>query len=69
MNELFQWCVDLLVVWGNAIGMTYEEINIWIFVIIEPIVFFVMLIWIIKLKRDKSKMLTFIKPILKYSKV
>jgi len=31
-------------------GMTYKEINIWIFVIIEPIIFVIMLVWIIVLK-------------------
>lgn len=43
MNDLFYWCVRLLIDWANALGMTYEEINIWIFVIIEPIIFLAML--------------------------
>jgi hypothetical protein len=60
MNSLFDYCVHLLQVWGKFLHMTYEEINIWIFVIIEPIVFVVMLFVIIsqriritKLKREK----------------
>jgi hypothetical protein len=46
MNELFNWCVKVLVWLADVVGMTYEEVNIWIFVIIEPLVFLVML-WIL----------------------
>ena len=43
-NSLFKMCVHLLQHWGNLLHMSYEEINIWIFVIIEPVVFFIMLL-------------------------
>lgn len=46
MDTIFNWCVDFLIRLAKLTGMTYNEINIWIFVIIEPIVFFIML-WII----------------------
>ena len=46
MNKTFQWCVDILVFFAAKLHITYEAINIWIFVIIEPIVFFILL-WII----------------------
>ena len=46
MNKVFQWCVDILVYFAAKLHITYEAINIWIFVIIEPIVFFILL-WII----------------------
>ena len=42
MNETFKWCVKLLEIWAAKLHMTYEEINIWIFVIIEPIIFLFM---------------------------
>ncbi|MBK8954945.1 MAG: hypothetical protein IPM34_05230 [Saprospiraceae bacterium] len=51
INELFNWCVELLENWAAALGMTYEEINIWIFCIIEPIVFLLMLGYIIYLRK------------------
>ena len=51
MNEAFDFCVELLQNWAAALGMTYEEINIWIFVIIEPIVFVLMAVWIWRLRR------------------
>ena len=46
MNKIFQWCVDVLVYFAAKLHISYEAINIWIFVIIEPIVFFILL-WII----------------------
>ena len=51
MNSLFDYCVHLLQVWGKFCHMTYEEINIWIFVIIEPIVFIIMLFVLIAQRR------------------
>lgn len=45
-NNVFYWCVQFLASIANLIGMTYEEINIWIFCIIEPIIFILMCIWL-----------------------
>jgi len=61
MDTLFNWCVDVLVYGANILGMTYKEINVWVFVIIWPIVT-VLLIGIIvrqqimirKLLREKT---------------
>lgn len=38
MDKVFDWCVNVLLYWAGAIGITYKEINVWIFVIIWPIV-------------------------------
>lgn len=58
-DQIFDWCVALLINWANALGMTYNEINIWIFVILEPIVFLVMVFVIIwqyrKIKKLKNE--------------
>jgi len=35
---------------SNILGLSYKEINIWIFVIIEPIIFVFMFVWILTLK-------------------
>lgn len=51
MNKAFRWCVDFLEALAQKLNMTYEEVNIWIFVILEPIVFFVM-VWIIVRQRS-----------------
>jgi hypothetical protein len=46
MDSVFELCVQILVVMAKALDMTYNEINIWIFVIIEPLVFILMCFWI-----------------------
>ena len=51
MDNLCDACVEFLRWHGNFVGLSYKEINIWIFVIIEPIIFILMLLWIVKLRR------------------
>ena len=57
MNEIFNWCVKLLELTAQEFGTTYEDINVWIFCIIEPIMFLAMLIFLLfqrrKIKRLK----------------
>ena len=36
MDQIFDWCVAILVYWANVLGITYKEINVWVFVIIWP---------------------------------
>ena len=43
VNGLFDWCVRILIDGAHLLGISYNEINIWIFCIIEPSVFFLML--------------------------
>jgi hypothetical protein len=38
MDTIFDWCVNVLVYWAGVIGITYKEINVWVFVIIWPVV-------------------------------
>lgn len=57
MDNLFDACVEFLRWLGNIVGLSYKEINIWIFIIIEPIIFTLMLVWILKLRRKlKNKL-------------
>ena len=37
MDQIFDWCVRVLVYWAGILGMTYKEINVWVFVIVWPI--------------------------------
>ena len=37
----FDWCVKFLYMVANLLGITYEEINIWLFVIIGPLFFLI----------------------------
>lgn len=50
MDWAFDWCVHILEVAAGVTGMTYNEINIWIFVIIEPVVFVWMAYYILRLR-------------------
>jgi hypothetical protein len=36
-DQIFDWCVNVLVYWAGIFGITYKEINVWVFVIIWPI--------------------------------
>jgi hypothetical protein len=37
MDAIFDWCVELLVYFAGVFGITYKEINVWVFVILWPI--------------------------------
>jgi len=51
MDIIFNWCVDVLMFLATQLGITYKEVNVWVFCIIEPIIFIYMLTLIIKQKR------------------
>lgn len=42
-NTVFYWCVKILEIYSEKLGMTYEELNVWLFVIIYPILFIILL--------------------------
>ena len=44
MNKVFDQSVRLLQLISELLGMTYQELNVWIFLILEPIVFAILLI-------------------------
>jgi EamA domain-containing membrane protein RarD len=48
MDQIFDWCVNVLIYWGNIFGITYKEINVWVFVIIWPILTAVMAVVIFR---------------------
>ena len=50
IDTVFRICVVLLVDLADFLGVSYEEINIWIFVVIWPALTILGLIWIIVLK-------------------
>ena len=53
IDWIFDWCVWFLIVVAPYLGLTYEEINIYLFIIIQPglIVLFMVLWWKEKIKR------------------
>jgi len=57
MDQIFDWCVHVQVYWAGIIGITYKEFNVWIFVIIWPILT-ILLIAIITLQQQKIRRLS-----------
>ena len=47
-DKIFHICVDLLFWFSELIGLTYEEINVWIFIVIHPIITFIFMYLYIK---------------------
>jgi hypothetical protein len=47
MDQVFDWCVNVLVYWAGIFNITYKEINVWVFVIIWPILTLVLVALII----------------------
>ena len=43
IDKTFNFCVLLLIETASLMGITYEEINVWLFVIILPIVLMISL--------------------------
>jgi len=50
INYTFDWCVRLLEQTAYLLGLTYQEINVWLFCIILPIILLIMMIQIIMLR-------------------
>ena len=61
MNQIFDWCVHVLVYWAGIFGITYKELNVWVFVIIWPILTIILVVIILKQRQviqrlSKSKL-------------
>jgi len=52
MDYVFYKCVDFLYYLANLLSMSYEEINVWIFCIIGPIVFLGLLFLVFFQRRE-----------------
>ena len=59
VDLIYDWCVILLIKGAEQIGITYEEINVWLFVILGPLVLIFLvitnLILFLKLRAHKNK--------------
>lgn len=55
MSELFDLCVAILYWISDLTGMTYKEANIWIFVIIHPLLSASLIYYILKLRRKLKR--------------
>ena len=50
VDALFRYCVVLLVNMAKVLGISYEEINIWVFVIIQPLLIVFLFLWVLRLR-------------------
>ena len=57
MDQIFDWCVNVLVYWAGVFGITYKEINVWVFVIIWPILTITLIAIIVEQRRTIHKLL------------
>ena len=57
VDNIFNFCVILLYNIGSLFGITYEEINVWLFVVIWPLISLIMFAEIIRLRLKINKSL------------
>ena len=50
IDIIFNFCVRLLYDFGTILGISYEEINVWIFIVIWPLISLIMFAEIIRLR-------------------
>lgn len=61
VDFIFDYCVKLLIDWAAFLGMSYEEINILIFIILEPIAFIGLCCYTLTLLKRNSDLRSIIK--------
>ena len=57
MNDLFDLCVAILYWISDLSGLTYKEANIWIFVIIHPLITISLIYYVVILRRKIKKLI------------
>ena len=50
INAYFSWCVHLLQDMSTWMGISYQELNVWVFVVIHPLITLLLAYWIIRLR-------------------
>ena len=63
INTIFDYCVELLVICAQAVGMTYEEINVWFFIVVEPLVFVLVALYAWHLRSQNAQLRKQLEPI------
>ena len=56
IDAVFRYCVVLLVNSAKILGISYEAINIWVFMIIQPLIIILLFIWALQLRRKVKKL-------------
>ena len=63
IGDIFDYCVELLIMSAHAIGMTYEEINVWFFIVFEPLVFALVALYAWHLRSQNAQLRKQLEPI------
>jgi hypothetical protein len=53
MDRLFYYCVKLLEIMADLLDMSYEALNVWIFVVIHPLITLWLMVSLWRCKRGK----------------
>jgi hypothetical protein len=51
IDAIFRYCVVLLVNVAKVLGISYEALNIWVFIIIQPLLIVFLFLWVLLLRR------------------
>jgi len=51
IDAIFRYCVVLLVDIARFLDISYEELNIWVFVIIQPLIIVFLFLWVLRLRK------------------
>ena len=54
IDQTFDYCVQLLIDLASILGITYEEINVWLFCVIWPLLTLLMFGEILRLRLRQS---------------
>ena len=54
IDMVFDFCVKLLIDAARFLGITYEEINVWLFVVIWPLLSLVLFAEVIRLRIKRN---------------
>ena len=50
IDAIFRYCVVLLVNVAKVLGISYETLNIWVFIIIQPLLIVFLFLWVLRLR-------------------
>ena len=56
IDAIFRYCVVLLVNVAKVLGISYEALNIWVFVIIQPLIILFLFFWVLRLRRRRKNL-------------
>ena len=56
IDDIFDYCVELLIIGARSVGMTYEEINVWFFIVFEPLMFALVALYAWHLRAQNAKL-------------